>query len=321
MDLALLERLKKITDEEQRLLDGGSLDMNEYAEGTKAVLEAEKLIESGKLIAIRPNTRFAAFPKHRHNYVEMVYMCSGEQTHIINDGVVVNLCAGELLLLNQHAFHQTKITGYDDIAVNFIVLPAFFESVIEMIGSENKLSEFIVEGLVGDGRNISYMHFNVADVLPVQNLLENLIWSIVSREPNRRNINQFTMGLLFLQLLNYTDRLISNEPQKLTNTIVMSALREIEENYMNASLSRVARQCNVTAAYVSRIVKEYCGKTFKELLMEKRLSRASALLIKTTLTIADIVLLVGYENTSYFYKIFTAKYGMSPKKWRNMQVK
>lgn len=317
----MLEKLSEITAEEQALLDGGGLDLNAYSDRYDGLVDWKKLLESGRLITVRPNTRFTAFPPHSHNYVEMVYMCSGEQKHIINGETEIILKKGELLLLNQHASHETGLTGMNDIAVNFIVLPSFFDTAIELIGHDNKLSEFIVSGLAGHGHEISYMHFNVADVLPVQNLIENLVWSLVSSQPNRRNINQVTMGLLFLNLLNCTDRLITNAAQSVPERIVVSALREIEENYANASLTQVAARNHVTAAYVSRLVREMTGKTFKELLQEKRIAKSAVLLSTTELPIGDIILTVGYENTSYFYKIFTAVYGMSPKKYRETQVK
>lgn len=60
--------------------------------------------------------------------------------------------------------------------------------------------------MVGKKGNIGYLHFKVADVLPVQNLIENLIWTIKNDSLNKRSINQITMGLLFVQLLNNTDR-------------------------------------------------------------------------------------------------------------------
>ena len=317
----MLEKLSEITAEEQALLDGGGLDLNAYSDRYDGLVDWKKLLESGRLITVRPNTRFTAFPPQSHNYVEMVYMCSGEQKHIINGETEIILKKGELLLLNQHASHETGLTGMNDIAVNFIVLPSFFDTAIELIGHDNKLSEFIVSGLAGHGHEISYMHFNVADVLPVQNLIENLVWSLVSSQPNRRNINQVTMGLLFLNLLNCTDRLITNAAQSVPERIVVSALREIEENYANASLTQVAARNHVTAAYVSRLVREMTGKTFKELLQEKRIAKSAVLLSTTELPIGDIILTVGYENTSYFYKIFTAVYGMSPKKYRETQVK
>ncbi len=316
MDRELLKQLSRITEEEKNILAGGRLDMSVYSDNMPSVVDSQKLLEAGKLFTIRPNTRFIAFPKHSHNYVEIIYMCKGSQRHIINDSAEVVLKQGEILLLNQHASHQPDIAGIDDIAINLIVLPQFFNTAIEMIGSDNKISQFLFSGLTGKGHEISYMHFNVSDVLPVQNLMENLIWSVVNRQPNRRNINQITMGLLLLQLLGFTDCLITGEAVTVSDTIVMSAMTEIEQNYPNASLESVARRCNVSAAYVSSAVKKATGKTFKEHLMEKRLTKAASLLKSTALSVGDIIVMVGYENTSYFYRIFTEKYGMSPKEYR-----
>lgn len=319
MNKELLSKLSEITDEEKRLLNGGTLDMSVYFDNMPSLVDSQKLLESGKLFTIRPNTRFIAFPEHSHNYVEIIYMCSGSQRHIINGTAEVVLKAGEILLLNQHASHQTYAAGINDIAINLIVLPQFFNTAIEMIGSDNKISQFLFSGLAGKDHGIGYMHFNVTESLPVQNLMENLIWSVVNKQPNRRNINQITMGLLFLQLLGLTDCLISGEPETVSNTIVMSALSEIEQNYAYASLNNVAKRCNVSAAYVSSRVKEATGKTFKEHLMEKRLTKAASLLKSTTLSVGEIIVMVGYENTSYFYRIFTEKYGMSPKSYRRAE--
>lgn len=316
MNKALLERLSVITDEERAILDGGRLDMSTYTDSMPSLVDSQKLLEAGKLFTIRPNTRFIAFPKHSHNYIEMIYMCSGSQKHVINESAELTLKAGEILLLNQHASHRTGITDFNDIAINLIILPQFLNTAVEMIGSDNKISEFIFSGLTGRGHEISYMHFNVSDILPVQNLMENLIWSVVNKQPNRRNINQVTMGLLFLQLLGCTDLLITGESRTVASSVVMAALAEIEQNYSHAMLNNVAEHCNVSAAYVSSVVKAATGKTFKENLMEKRLSKAAELLKKTAFPVNDIIVMVGYENTSYFYRIFNEKYGMSPKSYR-----
>ena len=316
MDQQLLKQLSRITDEERNILNGGKLDMSVYSDNMPSIVDSRKLLEAGKLFTIRPNTRFISFPKHSHNYVEIIYMCSGSQRHIINDSTEIILKKGELLLLNRHASHLTDRTGIDDIAINLIVLPQFFDIAIDMIGSDNKISEFIFSGLAGSGHEISYMHFDVADVLPVQNLIENLIWSVVNKQPNRRNINQVTMGLLFLQLLGLSDRLVAGEPDTAAHSIRIAELTEIEQNYAAASLSSVAKRCNVSAAYVSNTVKAATGKTFKEHLMEKRLSKAETLLKTTALSVGDIIVMVGYENTSYFYRIFTQKYGVSPRGYR-----
>lgn len=123
MNPELLNELKKITDEEQILLSGNKgIDRSIYMHENSVEVDRELLLEKGKLITLRPHTRFVYFPKHTHNYVEMVYMCSGRTRHIIN-GTEVILKAGELLILNQHATQEIFPADEEDVAVNFIIWP------------------------------------------------------------------------------------------------------------------------------------------------------------------------------------------------------
>ncbi len=320
MNKELIERLSVITDEERELISGGGLDKSLYSDSPIFKVESEKMLQKGKLFTIRPATRFVAFPEHGHNYVEIIYMCKGSQKHIIDGKTEIVLGAGELLLLNQNSRHSTSAAGKDDIAINMVVLPQFFNTALQMIGEDNKISRFLFSGLAGKGHTINFLHFNVADVLQVQNLIENLIWSVVFKQQNRRNINQITMGLLFLQLLGLSDRLISDEEKSLPDKIIMAALGEIENNYQTASLNTVALSCNVSPAYVSSTVKAITGRTFKEHLVEKRLLKAAELLSTTQISVNNIIFMVGYENTSYFHRMFAEHFGISPKEYREKKT-
>lgn len=317
MNEYLLEKLSVITEEEQRILDGNDVDISNYVSGKNLVIDSSKMLEKGRLISIRPHTRFASFPEHRHNYVEIIYMCSGSTNHIINEKTKITLGTGELLLINQHASHSIERADYNDIAVNFIILPEFFDVALTMIGPDNLLSNFLISSLRDVKGDIGFLHFKVKDVLPVQNLVENLIWSLVKRMPNYKRIYQVTMGLLFLELLNYTD-CMDMEINSNVNALVVSALREIEENYKNANLTEIAERYNVSVAYISRLIKQSTGSTFKELLQTKKLSVAASLLTNSRLSVDDIIAAVGYDNTSYFYRIFKEKYNLSPTSYRKM---
>jgi len=317
MNQEMLDALADITPEEQRLLSGNPVDMANYASGKVFVIDSAKMLEKGKLIAIRPHTRFADFPRHMHNYIEIMYMCSGSTTHIINDTTTITLQAGELLFLNQHASHEIQKAGADDIAVNFIVLPQFFDVAFSMIGSDNLLRNFLISSLRQDSDEISYLHFQVADILPVQNLMENLVWSIVNHQPNNRLINQTTMGLLFTVLLNHTERLAVPVTQRYDNALVLGVLREIEENYKTVNLSDLAAARGISLSYLSRLVKLTTGSTYTVLLQNKRLSKAAQLLRETRLPVQDIIEAVGYDNTSYFYRIFKIKFSTNPKVYRD----
>lgn len=312
----LLKELKKMTPEEQRILEGKSgIEKDLYVSGGNNIFDAKKLLESGKLISVRPHTRYVHFPAHTHNYVEVIYMCSGHTRHIINGNDVV-LETGELLFLNQNAIQEIFPAGEEDVAVNFIILPEFFDYALKMMeAEENLLRKFVVDCLRGENQSASYLHFKVADVLPIQNLVENLIWTILNKQPNKRSINQVTMGLLFLQLMNQIERLETDESDEKQH-FMMTVLSYIEQNYRDGELSQLAGQLHYDLYWMSKEIKKQTGKTYTDLVQEKRLSRAAYLLKYTTMSVMDIGMAVGYENVSYFHRLFQKQFGVTPRKYR-----
>ena len=310
----LLDILRVVSPEEQVLLSGmDEIQRGIYMDANSDVIDAKKLLDSGRLLAIRPHTRFAHFPEHTHNYVEVVYMCCGTTTHIANGQRIV-LREGELLFFGQGARQEILPAGENDIAVNFIILPQFFDKALEMLDEEETpLRRFLVDSLRGGNANCLY--FKVADVLPIQNLMENLIWTLLKgSSPNRRMICQTTMGLLFMQLLNYTDRLVSGSTEE---AAIVKVLRYIEENYRTGSLTEIAGTLHYDLCWLSREVKRRTGRTYQELLQEKRLTQAAYFLKHTTLRVDEVGAAVGYSNLSYFHRIFMDKYGTTPGKYRN----
>lgn len=316
MDEAILKTLTQITSEERRLLDGtGEIDRSIYMHGNSAQIDSKLLLDSGKLITLRPHTRFVHFPAHTHNYVEMIYMCRGRTRHVIN-GTELQLETGELLLLGQNAVQEIYPAGEEDVAVNFIILPRFFDTALHLMGEEeNPIRDFLIGCLCGRDNGVHYLHFKIADVLPIQNLLENLIWTLVNHQPNKRSINQLTMGLLFLQLANHTEtlRIEAVLPEK---KLMLHVLRYVEEHYVDGSLRELATNLHYDESWLSRAVKLYSGRNFTELLQERRLNQAAYLLKTTSLKVSDVGEKVGYENLSYFHRIFKARYGLSPFQYR-----
>ncbi|MDD2362634.1 MAG: AraC family transcriptional regulator [Oscillospiraceae bacterium] len=315
MNETILNKLRPITPEEKSILDGNTeINKDLYTENGGSIINSKKLLDSGKLISIRPHTRFIRFPEHSHDYVEAIYMCSGETIHIIN-GNKIKLCSGELLFLGQTAMQEILPANENDIAVNFIILPQFFDKTLEMLGEEETpLRKFIADCLGKTTDTEGYLHFKVADVLPVQNLIENLLWTIINNTPNKRNINQTTMGLLFMQLLNYTDRL--SYPQK-KESFPFRVFSYIESNYKDGSLSELAEIMHYDLFWLSKEIKSATGFSYTVLIQEKRLSQSAFLLRTTKMKITDIANAVGYTNISYFHRLFNSKYGVSPKKYRD----
>ena len=315
MDQRILDRLTVITAEEQAILDGRTtIDRNLYMQGQGNTVNAQKLLESGKLITLRPHTRFIHFPEHTHDYVEVVYMCTGQTVHIVN-GKHIRLEQGDLLFLSQSCTHEVCNAGINDVAVNFIVLPEFFYTTLSTIGEEETpLRRFLLDCLTGRNSEPGYLHFDVSGVPQVQNLVENLLWTLLWETPLKRKMSQMTMSLLFLQLMGLTDTILNRDED---DGAVLQVLRYVESNYVSGSLSELAAQLHYDVSWLSREIKRKTGKTFTQLIQQRRLAQAAFLLKNTAWNVADVSVSVGYENVSYFHRIFFDAYGKSPKHYRD----
>lgn len=312
----LLDQLKKITEEEQRILDGvGEVDKDIYTSGQDFTVDSRKMLEEGKLIAVRTHTRFVHFPLHRHNYIEVLYVCEGSLTNII-DGKKVAVNKGELLFLNQFTKHEILPAGEDDIAINFMVLPEFFDVAYSMAGNNNVLADFLVNVLRQDEERGEYLYFKVSEVLQIQNLLENIIYSLVTGRGEQNRINQTTMGLIFLYLIDSVQFVEMRVPNQYENMISMTTLDYIEQKYRTATLTELCEILHLPMHVLSKMIKKTTGFNFKELLQRKRLSKAAELMCDTDLPVSDIIAAVGYENNSYFHRVFKERYHTTPRAFR-----
>lgn len=314
MDKKLLDELSRISDEERSILSGHAIDMNVYSDVHKNTVDAKKMLGKCSLISIRAHTRFAAFPRHQHDFVEIMYVCKGSITHVVG-GQKITVNTGELIFLGRNTWHEIMPAGKDDIAVNFLVRPAFFHTAFDMMDEQNILSDFIINSLAGEGTADEYLYFAVADVLPVQNLVENLVYALCHANETGKKTNEVTVGLLCLYLMRVAAG--AETGGGAPRALALRALGYIDENYIDATLAQFAGQNDVPEYTASRIIKKQLGMSFQQLLQEKRFTVAQQLLRTTKMPVTDIIVLVGYDNTSHFHSTFQNKYGMSPQQYRN----
>lgn len=312
----ITDYLSVITEEENRILkEHKEIDKENYSSSREFVVDNRKLLEKGQLIEIRPHTRFAYFPKHRHNYVEMVYMCKGSTTHIINENEKIVLSEGDLLFLNQHAIHEILPAAFTDLAVNFIILPEFFDRSLTMIEQDNVLRHFLISALTGEMSGMDYLYFKAKDILPVENLIENMLWTLIEKKPHTGTIVSVTMGLILMNLSTFSE--IPESGGDYEHTVVFKVLKYIESNYKNGTLSEISGMLNLPEYTLSRLLKRFTGYNFKELLKQQKLQQAVFWLENSNMSIDNIIDSLGYCNSSFFYRSFKEKYGVSPGEYRN----
>ena len=311
-----IKYLLKLTEEEKNILEGNHIEKNIYTENKDFEIDVKKFLHDNELINIRKHTRFIEFPEHKHNYIEMAYVVQGEMVQIIK-GKEIILKKGEIIFLNQHITHQIKASKEEDIIINFIIKPEFFEYILNVIGKENIISKFLFSTIYGGSRKGEYICFYVGDIKNVQNIIEQVINEIMNISLLGKSKIKFLVGLLLIELLNNPQFIVSYSEESYDIKLMMEILKYIDENYEKANLTKLCENLHQQDYKICKLIKKNTGLTFKELVQEKRLDKATEFLKSTDYAIEDIIRKIGYENDSYFYRIFKKKFGLSPKEYKN----
>ena len=104
--------------------------------------------------------------------------------------------------------------------------------------------------------------------------------------------------------------------------IVAKSLQYINKNYKEKiTLKDIEDNLHVNPSYFSTLFKQEMGTTFTEYLNSVKVNYACELLTETNLSIIDISLATGFEDQSYFTKVFKRKCKMTPKEYRNKSTK
>ena len=102
-----------------------------------------------------------------------------------------------------------------------------------------------------------------------------------------------------------------------SSALITQGLRIINRSYTDKiTLSDISKSLHVNPTYFSSLFTREMGKTFSEYLMELRISKAEELLKNTGLSILDAATASGFDDQSYFTKVFRKHTGLTPGKYR-----
>lgn len=94
-------------------------------------------------------------------------------------------------------------------------------------------------------------------------------------------------------------------------------MRHVRENLgRRLQLADAAVAADLSPNYLAHLIKKETGKTFVDLVTERRMEKACELLAHTTLRIGDIAAAVGFEDEAYFARRFRQRYDVAPRQFR-----
>ena len=103
--------------------------------------------------------------------------------------------------------------------------------------------------------------------------------------------------------------------------MIYSALQYIEDHYSEKfSLQDIADYVHFSAPYFSKVFKKEMDVTFTKYLTNVRIEKSKRLLKNSKYALSDIPAMVGFEEQSYFTRVFRTVTGISPGKYREMNT-
>lgn len=312
----ILERLLSFTDEEINNLNGkNTVDKSIFINDESHVVDCDKLLESKQKLSVRKHTRFVDYPLHKHNYIELMYVYAGKMTHVINDKTIT-IHEGELLLLNQNIEHSIHCCDENDIIFNFIIKPEFLGFLAHLLEEDNVVSHFIFDTLYSYENDGEYLLFKVQDNIRVKSYIESIITNIYEPKLYNELELKLLVGLLLTELMNHPEDIESYTGNSYEKILGSTILKYIALHYKDASLIDLSKRIHQPDYKICKVIKKQTGMTFTQLLQEERLKATERLLKSTDMSMLDIMQEVGYENISYFYKIFKKKHTLTPQEYR-----
>ncbi len=148
--------------------------------------------------------------------------------------------------------------------------------------------------------------------------------AILSTYKNRDDDNKLLLEDLKDE--NYYEQPFTNHvqfiPQNRQYSFLNVAVEYIDAHlYEKIYLSDIAKACNLSESYFSKCFKKEFGMSFKAYHMQQKISESEELLKATNKNVNQIADELGFENASYFIKLFKNRTGMTPASYKNKMLK
>ncbi|MBR0598800.1 helix-turn-helix domain-containing protein [Sinanaerobacter chloroacetimidivorans] len=143
------------------------------------------------------------------------------------------------------------------------------------------------------------------------------------------DMNMLNQAVSFQELSILASNLIENISQVIASSsysgksqIIKQAIQNINENYKNRiSLKTVADYLHTNPSYLSVLFKQEMGMTFTDYLNQTRINKSCELLANTGINLIDVSMQSGFDDQSYFSKVFKKMKGITPKDYRKVNAK
>lgn len=265
-------------------------------------------------VYLSKHNRYTPPYEHDHEFFEMIYLLSGEcVNHIF--GTDMHMKAGDLCMMSPAVRHS--IWTEEGVIINILIRRGTIQNVFyNLLRERNIISDFFMNSLYLRDFATSLTFRTNGD----QRILEQILGMYGEQlEPDEysESIVRSMLMIFFNKLIrSYKDTAAYPQTVQKQNEAAARILNIVLNDYSDITLSKLARMLGYSSVYCSRYIKQVLGCTFMELRGKVRFQKAEDYLQNTTISIAEISALCGYENPENFNRAFRQIYHISPSEYR-----
>lgn len=258
---------------------------------------------------------------HRHDFFYFNYTYEGEYDSIsFKYDHRITIRKGELYAGQPFAGHALCV--HDDQTTTIIGVlirrETFFRAFLPMLSANTRLFHFFLDPAANHFSD-EFIHFEIEDSCSIRTLLEMMVIEYANKKEDTQDILKPLVLAFLLQVSRqYTIKHpLPENAMRLSDRII----QYISEHPDTATLKNTAARFSYHPNYISALLRRETGHSFSEILLEQRMKRAVILLKETGLSVEEISLMLGYSNSSNFYKAFKDYFHLTPREFIASLVK
>lgn len=243
---------------------------------------------------------------HRHDFYFVLVVCKGKGIHAID--------------FIEHAAKSNSIFILRPGQVHKLHLKAECEGyLLEFSKNFQFLSANTGNELLRKAANRNYCQLNKAGSVALCAILQAMLDEFRSRQEGYEKVIKATLEIFLIQYLRYRQ---GNKPDNINaNTYQQEKLQEfldlLEANISTTKqVSAYADMVSLSLFQLNSITKSLLGKTVADLIEDQILLEAKRNLLATSNQVNQIAFQLGYEDVSYFIRLFKKLTGYTPDAFR-----
>jgi len=298
--------------------------MNDFKNGKIQIVTKEHFFRPCENVHIQMSNEFPDYVGilHKHEFIEVVYVISGQATHCIG-GKTYKVKRGDLFIVNsgtEHVFYENKDNREPFVAYDLMFTPEFFDSGVMGSQQESFNKYYMFYSLFGEGKALPPFFSVTGSVYTTFGELFNKIY-LEHRgcEKGYTEIIRAYLLQLIITIFRLDEERMSKEGNLKNRQVVNYIVDYIKENHTShISVAQLAQMVYLSPDYLGKIFKKETGMTIGTMVQQVRIEKVCHLLASTDYTVAKIAEACGFEDMNFFYKIFKKHMGILPGEYRRM---